>query len=96
MSDSSQAFEELIKQAAKDTGVALKMDAKALALYADQRAAHLVTLIGQNGYEDAVIAERDAVILKAGIASVNAADRMQARFIGVLEGALSMAARLLA
>lgn len=88
-------FEAIIEQAVRDTGVSLKTSTKELALYADDQAARLLSLVGQAGYDEAVIAARDNVVLRAGIASVDQADALQARFIGVLQGALGMAAKLL-
>jgi len=74
------------------TGVSLKKSAADVALYTTQRAAHLSTLVGQPGYEEAVAAERDAVLLYAGVAAVREADAADMRLVGIIEGVLLSAA----
>lgn len=91
-----QELKNVLDAAIKETGVAVKADSAELAAYAAQRAAILATLIGQPGYELAVIAERDNVVLKAGIAAVGQADAAQARLIGVIQGALGISAQIIA
>lgn len=89
-------FLQLIDSALQETGVSLKASSAEVAVYAAGRAAFLSTIIGQPGFEQAVIAERDNVALFAGIAAVNQAVAVQARIVGVIQGALFMGAQALA
>ena len=88
----AQEFTDLIEQAAKDSGIELRAAAREVGVYAASRAAYLAGLVGQAGYDLAWRAETDNVALFAGIRAVREADSKQARFIGVLQGALWMAA----
>lgn len=81
---------------AEQTGRDLKADVAAVGAYAAERAAHLATLAGQPGFEDAALAERDNVVLKAGIAAANRGDATDQRLIGIIQGTLRTAALLLA
>lgn len=74
----------------------LKMDAQAMSLYIAERAAHLATLVGQKGFEQAVIAERDAVALKAAIEIGRTAAGIDQRLIGIIQSALLFGAKALA
>jgi hypothetical protein len=89
-----QDFEDVLTQALKDTKLDFDFSVKEVAVYAAQRAAFLATVVGQLGYEQAVIAERDNVALYAGLKSVEMADASQQRLIGVIQGALSFGAKL--
>jgi hypothetical protein len=86
-------FNGWLAQAITATGASLKRSAAEVALYTAQRAAHLATLAGQPGFEEAVIAERDAVALFAGVKLVEEADAADARFHGLIEGVLAVAAK---
>ena len=86
----------LILDGVKETGVNLKISAAALALYTTERAAALSLAIGQPGFEEAVRAERDNVALKGGISAVLQGDAADARFVGLIQGALGLAARAIA
>lgn len=89
-------FLDLVVNAAKETGVELATDASEIAAYAADRSRHLSSIVGQEGFREALIAERDNVALKAGIAAVDAAEAADRRILGVLEGGLSLGARALA
>jgi hypothetical protein len=67
-----------------------------LAAYAAEKTAKLKGLVGQAGYHDAVIAVRDSIALKAGIAATEQADAADSKILGVIEGALFMGAKVLA
>jgi len=86
----------LIEAAAARLGRTLGEDAAELGSYAADRARHLAGLVGQAGFEEALLAERDAVILKAGLLAIAAGDAADAELAGIIGGALGMAARLLA
>ena len=67
-----------------------------LALYASERAAALSLSVGEPGYQEAVTAARDSVALKAGIVAVGQADQADQHTLGLIAGALTFAARVLA
>ena len=83
---------EQLKAALAETGRELGDTAEAVAAYARERAFHLATIQGQPGFELAVIAERDSILLFAGIQLVDEADAADERVKGILEGGLSVAA----
>ena len=92
----AQAVTDQLAAFAAQTGRALRADIKAVGAYAAERAAHLATLSGQPGFEDAVLAERDNVVLRAGIAATQRGDNIDQRLIGIIQGALRTAAVVLA
>ena len=96
MTDVKHELEALLTDAIAETGASLQQGAAELAAYAAERAAHLATLVDDPGFQEAVRAERDAVALKAGITAVQQADAADARIVGVIQGALALAANLLA
>ncbi len=89
-------FKEMLRAAAAETGLQLQDNLDEVALYASERVAILAMLVGQDGYDQAVIAERDNVALKMALASVAQSDAMRDKFTGLLQGALFMAAGLIA
>lgn len=65
-------------------------NAASVAAYAAQRAAHLATIFGEPGFDEAVKAEIQNVALEAGIAAVDSADAADARIVGIITGALKV------
>ncbi len=96
MTDVIHDLEKLLTDAIAETGVSLQKGAAELAAYAAERSAHLATLVDDPGFQEAVRAERDAVALEAGITAVQQADAADARIVGVIQGGLALAARLIA
>lgn len=92
----TDSFLQLLEQAAEDTGADLKGRAAELATYASTRAQHLSTLVGDPQFPRALADERDNFVLKCGVSAVNAGDSTDNRIRGIVQGALGMAARLLA
>ena len=88
----SDVIKAEFKNILTESGVKLAGDAADVAKYAAERAAYLATLKGKKGFSDAVLAERDAVALKAGIVAKRSASVMEQRLIGALTGALRIAA----
>lgn len=88
-------FETLLAGAAQEHGVTLKETPRALALYMTERAYHLASIAEQPGIELAVIAERDAVGLRAGLSAHDAARAGDGWLLGVIQGALAVAMRAL-
>lgn len=89
-------FGELLKASLRETGTQLQTSLAEVTLYASERAAFLSTLVGQKGFHEAVIAERDNVALRAGIRVVQNADAHDARIVGIIQGALAIGAKALA
>lgn len=89
-------FERLLKEAAGRLGRDLTGNLDEVRAYASERMLHLSTIINEPGYEEALLAERDAVAMKAGLAAVDAGDAADAELRGLIAGALGVAARALA
>lgn len=85
----------VLERAARESGVDLAASGRDLALYANERAAELVAAAGEPGYDRALDAARDAVLLYAAGRAVDAADAADARLIGVVEAGLAVATRAL-
>ena len=85
-------FEALLSSLVSGTGQDLAKSGREIAAYAAQRTAILATLVGQVGYDQALIVERDNVALFAGLQAVSNADGLRDRILGALQGALFMAA----
>ena len=95
MNDIGDELLALLKAAAAelgDLGLENLDDARA---YAAERARHLATLVNEPGFDEAVTAERDAVLLRLGISAVDTADSADQRVIGMLHAALQIAAKAL-
>lgn len=86
----------MIQGTAKDLGITLKMDGVTFAQHTAARVAHLGTIVGKPGFEDALKAERDSLALRAGVLAVRAADVVDSRIVGLIQAALSIGARALA
>ena len=96
MMDIGQELIDLLRDAAHETGYELREELLVpVAAYTAERASFLSTLIGQPGFSEAVRAERDNVALKAGIAAVGSADKIESRLIGIVQAILAIGARVL-
>lgn len=91
-----QEFVELLRQNAIEAGRELTSDLTEVKDYAAARMQHLSTIVGEPGFREALIAERDNVALKAAGRAINRADAFDARILGVVEGALAIGSRALA
>jgi hypothetical protein len=94
--DTRKEFEALIVAAMNETGVSLAGARSDLAAYMAERATHLSLISGEAGFNEAVTAERDNVALRAGLNMSDQATGMEQRFIGIIAGALRIAALSLA
>ncbi len=83
-------FTAALDTALRETGLQLEKSAHEVAVYAALRSVQLTKAVGQKGFQEAVVAERDAVALYAGIQAVNNADAADARILGLIHGALAM------
>lgn len=88
-------FKALLDTALEETGASLERSTAEVAAYAAERTAILATLVGLQGYEQAVIAERDNVVLFAGLQAVEEASEIRLRILSIIQGALFMAAGLI-
>lgn len=83
-----EAFEALLSNILDGTGEALEQSGREVALYASERTAILATLVGQVGYDQALIVERDNVALFAGLQAVSNADGLRDRLLGAIQTGL--------
>lgn len=77
---------ERIDAVLKDTGRSFDRSSREIAEVVAERAAALVDAVGEPGYELAVRAEADTVLLAGGILTVNLADEADARLVSVVKG----------
>lgn len=87
-------FGGVLSDAEREVGGSV--DWRGLQDYVEERLRHLALIVGQPGWEEAARAERDAVGLHAGVNVTLSADAADQRLLGVIGGALSMGARMLA
>ncbi len=85
---------DLVQQAGKDAGLDLRTSAADVAAYAEKRVAHLRLAVGEPGFDRALKAEADNVLMYALEKSIDSADANDARLWGLIAGALSIAATL--
>lgn len=94
--DTAANFESMLKDAVAETGVRLKETPRVLALYMAERSLHLSAISTEPGFEQAVRAERNNVALRAGIETHAQASAIDFQILGMIQGALRMAAAALA
>lgn len=82
--NAKQMFENYLKA----SGIDLQQASSDVALFAAQRAAHLASLTGQAGFQEAVEAEADRVWMFATGRAVRAGDANDARLWGIVAGFL--------
>lgn len=92
----AEEFKRLLEDAGARLGREFQGDLDEVKLYASERMLHLAAIIAEPGYAEALLAERDNVALKLGMASVGAADRIDRELLGLIAGGLGVAARALA
>ena len=93
--DFEGSFNDLLAAITEDLGARFDDDLDAISGYAAERADHLVTLFGQAGYNQAVIAERDNIALRAGVNASRSADHLDQQILAMLHGGLRMGVRAL-
>lgn len=91
-----EALLELVTRALRETGRELSASAEEFRAYAGLRAENLAAAVGQPGFEEAVRAETDNVLMVATRETIRRADAADARAWGMVAGALAILARLLA
>ncbi len=88
-------FGKLLSESAARLGRGLSDSTENIKAYAEERMLHLSTIIDEPGYAEVLLAERDNVALRAGMAAVDAADAADAELRGAILGALAIGARAL-
>lgn len=89
-------FMDLLGSTLKETGKELETSLDDVRQYASEQLAQLALAVGEPGYDRAVIAARDNVLLRMGLRSVANADAVDSRIIGVVQGALFFGAKAIA
>jgi len=84
----------VLTDAAREEGRDLLVDAQAVRAVIAASVERLAASVGQPGYRDAVIAERDAVALASAVVAVDSGDAADRRLLGIIEGALTVGARM--
>lgn len=92
----AEEFADQLQEAGNRLGKSFQASSEEIREYAAARLLHLSALVGQAGYMEALIAERDNVALKVGILAVDRADEADREIIGFIGGALAIGARALA
>lgn len=95
MSNPIQDFAKDFEQSAQEYLRGSEQVIAELGLYAVERAKHLTAIVGQPGYVDAVLVERDNVATKAATLTTKRADELDQRLLGLIHGTLLIGARLL-
>lgn len=85
-------LKQLLSDALSETGADLSASGQAIAQLTAIRAAELSVLVGQPGYDQAVVAARDEIALAAGLESVSNADAATSRVLSLIQGGLMMLA----
>jgi len=91
MADIKDQLKELLETTLKEAGMSLEQDAQELLAYTQERINHLQSMVGQPGFDEAVLVERDNVLLKAGLIAAGEADQMDARILALIQGILLVA-----
>lgn len=85
-------LKQLLADALSQTGADLTASGQAIAQLTTIRASELSVLVGQPGYEQAVVAARDEIALAAGLAAVSNVDAATSRVLSIVQGGLMMLA----
>lgn len=87
---------DFLKEQANELGVELAEDYNEAVVFAAERTAHLSTITAEPGFDEAVQAERDSVVLRLTSLAIERADDVDQRFLSVVGRVLSITARALA
>lgn len=90
-------FIHLLESSAVEFGVELRHDSRAVAQYAAHQSMALQAVLAENPevFSEALRASRDATVLFAAGRAIDAADSADQRLVGLVQGMLGTAARLL-
>lgn len=84
---------DLVVAAGRDLGTTIDGEAVQEVIKAQGRL--LAKAINEPGYRKALISARNTVALAAGIDAVNAADAIDTKILGVIEGGMGIIAKIL-
>ena len=87
-------FEDLLKSTLGELGVNLSVTTSELATLVREQSAKLALAQGEPGFEEVLVAARDNIALKAGLALHEQARGADQRIIGLIHGALGVGASL--
>lgn len=90
--DIKTQLQELLQRTLAEQGIDLQSGKQELAEYTAARLALLSQLVGTDYFAEAVIVERDNILLKAASLCTTQADETDRRVLGIVEGALTIAA----
>jgi len=82
----------ILQAALDDTNADLKSGSQEIVALMAQRAAELSTIVGLPGYDQAAIAARDEIALRAGLELVGQADKAASRVLSIVQGGLLLIA----
>lgn len=86
----------MVKEAGEALQIDLRADLAGLSEFVAARVDHLALAVGQPGFDYALAAERDAILLCAASTAVTSADQIDARVASLIAGAIRIGARVLA
>ena len=91
-----EQFKSLLETTADRLGYKLKVSSDEVKAYVSMRMLHLAAVVGEPGFDLALLAERDNVAMFFGISATNTGDAADVELRGVILGALSIGAKALA
>lgn len=91
----AEEFERTLRDAGDRLGIELETNLDEVRRYASERMLHLSTIVDEPGYAEALVAEAANVSLRAAGAAVDSADEVDRELVGIVTGALAIAARAL-
>jgi len=95
LKDLGKMLGDLLEDTAKEMGRDLKGDLDSVRAFSAQRMAHLAGAIAEPGFQEALKAEKDAIILRAAGQAVKNADAVDQRLHSIVETALLIGSRAL-
>ena len=94
--DIKKEFLALLDDAAQETGHDFKLTHDQIAEYMAVRALHLSAIVAEPGFSQAVTAERNNVAMYVGLAASERAAGVDRQLLGLISGAIRIAAVALA
>ncbi len=95
-SEITKGLIDLLKQSGHAELANLQSDSVELNQCISESLARISASVGQPGYQEGLIAERDIVATKAAGIALDHADATDARVLGIIEGVLGVGVKLLA
>lgn len=92
----AQQLIDMLEGHAQQAGRELVSDLQAVRDYAAIRIEHLSSIVAEPGFVEALEAETDSIALKAAGRAIERGDAFDARIVGIIQGTLATAARLIA